>query len=155
MEPELSVSRDIAATPQAVFAAVSDITRMGEWSPENHANEWKDGVTQAEPGARWVGHNRNGDYEWSTEARVSEMTADQRFYFECLAPDFNDFHFANWGFDIEATDGGCRVTQHWQDLRPDAAKQGVSEISGVADRVAHNKAGMEATLAGIAAALEG
>lgn len=155
MEPELSISRDIAASPEAVFAAVSDVTRMGEWSPENHANTWKDGVTQAEIGARWVGENRNGDFEWSTESRVSELVANERFYFECLAPTFNDFHFANWGFDIEATDSGCRVTQHWQDLRPEIAKQGSSEISGVGDRTAHNKAGMEATLNGLASALEG
>lgn len=154
MEPDLSVSRDIAASPEAVFAAVTDVTRMGEWSPENYANEWKDGVTEAAIGARWVGHNRNGDKEWSTEARVAELVPNERFTFECVAPEYNDFHFATWRFDIEATDGGSRVTQSWQDLRPEASRQGVSPISGVGDRVPHNQAGMEATLAGIAAALE-
>jgi len=123
MEPQLSVSQDINASPAAVYAALTDVTRMGEWSPENHANEWKDGATQAAVGARWVGHNRNGE-------------------------------FASWGFDIEATDNGCRVTEHWQDLRPEAAKAGVSEISGVGDRVPHNKTGMEATLAALAQAVE-
>lgn len=154
MQPELSISRSIAASPEAVYAAITDVTRMGEWSPENHTNEWKDGVSQAEVGARWVGHNRNGDKEWSTESRVAELVPNERFYFECLAPAFNDFHFANWGFDIEAGDGGCTVTQHWQDLRPEAAK-GDPSISGVTDRAAHNQAGMEATLAGLANALEG
>lgn len=154
MEPELSVSREIAASPAAVWSAISDVTRMGEWSPENHANEWKDGVTSAAVGARWVGHNRNGEFEWTTESRVADLVENQRFYFECLAPDFNDFHFASWGFDIEATDGGCRVTEHWQDLRPEAAKQGSAQISGVTDRTAHNKLGMEATLAALAQAVE-
>ncbi len=154
MEPELSVSRSIAASPEAVYAALTDVTRMGEWSPENHTNEWKDGFSQAEMGARWVGHNRNGDKEWSTEARVSQLVPNERFYFECIAPDFNDFHFANWGFDIEASDGGCTVTEHWQDLRPEASKAS-SAISGVTDRVEHNRLGMEATLAGLAQSVEG
>ena len=155
MEPDLSISRDIAASPEAVFAAITDVTRMGEWSPENHTNEWKDGTTTAAIGARWIGHNRNGDHEWSTEARVAELVPDKRFTFECLAPDYNDFHFATWRFDIEATDGGCRVTQSWQDLRPEASRQGTSKISGVADRTTHNRDGMERTLAGLAAAVEG
>ena len=154
MEPELSVSRDIAASPEAVFAALTDITRMGEWSPENHSNVWKDGVTEAAVGARWVGENRNGDHEWTTEARVSELVPNERFTFECLAPAFNDFHFSTWRYDIEPIEGGCRVTEHWQDLRPDAIK-GDASVSGVSDRVTHNKAGMEQTLAALAAAVEG
>ena len=154
MEPELSVSQEINATPAAVYAALTDITRMGDWSPENHANEWKDGATEAAVGARWVGHNRNGEFEWTTEARVAELVENQRFYFECLAPDYNDFHFASWGYDIEATENGCRVTEHWQDLRPEAAKQGVSEISGVGDREAHNRTGMQATLEALARSVE-
>jgi len=154
MDPDLSVSRDIAASPEVVYPALVVITRMGEWSPENHANEWKDGVAEAVVGARWVGHNRNGDKEWSTESRVAELVPNERFTFECLAPAFGDFHFATWRYDIEPIDGGCRVTEHWQDLRPESAK-GDPTISGVTDRVAHNRAGMEQTLAALAAAVEG
>lgn len=155
MEPQLSVSRDITASAEAVFTALTDVTRMGEWSPENYANEWTGGAEGPAIGARWVGHNRNGDFEWSTEARVAELVPNERFTFECLAPDFDDFHFATWRFDIETTDGGCRVTESWQDLRPEAAKSGTSQISGVTDRAEHNRLGMEQTLAGLAAAVEG
>ena len=154
MEPELSISRDISAPPSAVFAAITDVTRMGEWSPENHANEWKDGASQAQVGAHWVGHNRNGEYEWSTESRVTELVADQRFYFECIAPAYDNFHFASWGFDIEPTSSGCRVTQHWQDHRPEEMRNAPSQISGVTDRVAHNQAGMHATLEALAKSVE-
>ena len=30
----VSVSREVAAPPEEVFALVSDLTRMGEWAPE-------------------------------------------------------------------------------------------------------------------------
>lgn len=155
MEPDVTVSRDIAASPEAAFAALIDITRMGEWSPENYQNEWKDGATEAAVGARWVGHNRNGDKEWSTESIVDELVENERFTFKCVAPAHGDFHFATWRFDIEATDGGCRVSESWQDFRPQAMREEVSPISGVGDRIPHNQAGMEQTLAGLAAAIEG
>ena len=43
MADKLEISRDIAAPPEAVYAAISDVTRMGEWSEECHTCEWHDG----------------------------------------------------------------------------------------------------------------
>ncbi|MBJ7509613.1 MAG: SRPBCC family protein, partial [Ilumatobacteraceae bacterium] len=34
------ISKEVNATPQAVWALVSDLPRMGEWSPENQGGEW-------------------------------------------------------------------------------------------------------------------
>ena len=151
MTPDLEVSRDIAASPSAVFAALTDITRMGEWSPETYLAEWNEGFDGPAVGAKFTGHNRNGEKEWTTEAEIVELVADQRFFFDCNA---RGFVFAKWGYSIEAIDGGCRVTEYNQDLRPEAALARSAEISGVTDRLAHNRAGMEATLERLAAALE-
>lgn len=151
MTPDLDVSRDIAAQPSVVFDAITDITRMGEWSPETVRAEWNDGVEQAAVGAKFTGHNRNGDKEWTTEATVVELVADQRFFFDC---DFRGFVFAKWGYAIEATESGCRVTEYSQDLRPEEAKGMSTSMSGVADRHTHNRAGMETTLERLAAAVE-
>lgn len=151
MTPDLEVSRDIAASPEAVFEALTDITRMGEWSPENFATEWKDGFTEAAVGAIYTGHNRHGDREWTTDARIVELVPNERFFFDCLS---RDFVFAKWGYAIEATDGGSRVTEYWQDLRPEAALERSASISGVVDRVEHNRTGMATTLANLAAAVE-
>ena len=73
MIPDIEVSRDIAASPAAVFAALTDITRMGEWSPENYRSEWNEGYDHAEVGAEHTGHNRNGDKEWTTMSRIVEL----------------------------------------------------------------------------------
>ncbi len=151
MNATVEVSRDIAAAPAAVFAAISDVTRMGEWSPECHTCEWDDGATGPAVGVMFTGHNRNGDKEWTTQGRITACDPGERFAFDAL---FGDFVFAKWSYDIEATDTGCRVTESWVDLRPAAAIEAAAEISGVADRTAHNRAGMEATLAGLAAAVE-
>ena len=151
MTPDIEVSRDIAASPEAVFAAITDITRMGEWSPETRRAEWNEGFDRAEVGAQYTGHNQNGDKEWSIMATIVELMPCERFFFDCSS---RDFVFAKWGYAIEPTATGCRVTEYAQDLRPEASKARGESISGVADRVTHNLAGMEATLERLAAALE-
>jgi uncharacterized protein YndB with AHSA1/START domain len=146
MSRNVEVSRDIAASPEAVFAAVSDVTRMGEWSPECHACEWGDGATAPAVGVTFTGHNRHGDDEWTIESKIVECVPGTRFAFDATV---GDFAYARWSYDIEATDGGSRVTESWEDKRP----QEFIDASAV-DRAVHNKAGMEATLTGLAAAVE-
>lgn len=147
----LNVSRDIAASPEDVFAAISDVTRMGEWSPECHTCEWKDGATEPAVGVMFTGHNRHGDKEWTTEGKIVACDPGERFVFDAM---FGDFCFATWGYEIEATGSGCRVTETWEDHRPQEFIDAGKSISGVDDRSVHNRTGMEATLAGLAAAVE-
>ena len=56
----------VAAAPEKVYELVSDVTRMGEWSPETTSAEWIDGATGPAVGARFKGRNRNGVARWST-----------------------------------------------------------------------------------------
>ncbi len=151
MDSALEVSRVIKASASDIFAAITDITRMGEWSPETYAAEWNEGFSEAALGASYTGHNRNGDAEWSTEATIVDFVPNERFFFDCS---FKGFVFAKWGYTIEPADTGCIVTEHAQDLRPEEAKARSASISGVSDRAAHNRAGMVETLDRLAAALE-
>lgn len=151
MTPDVEVSRIINAAPGDIWAALTDITRMGEWSPECHLAEWNDGATTAAVGVEFTGHNRHGDKEWSTVAEIVDLVPDQRFFFDCKV---GDFVFARWGYTIEATDSGSRVTEYNQDLRPESVKGRSASISGVEDRLTHNRAGMEKTLERLAAAVE-
>lgn len=151
MTPDLEVSRDIAASPQAVFAAITDITRMGEWSPETVSAEWNEGFEGPAVGAKYTGLNRHGEKEWSIEAEIVELVPNERFFFDCNS---RGYVFAKWGYSIAPTDSGCTVTEYWQDLRPESALERSVQVSGVKDRIAHNRAGMETTLDRLAAALE-
>jgi uncharacterized protein YndB with AHSA1/START domain len=147
----VEVSRDIKASPMAVWSAVSDVTRMGEWSPECHTCAWAEDATGPAVGARFVGHNRNGEYEWTTEAEITECVPGERFAFDGV---FGDLRFSHWAYVIEPTDEGCRVTEVWDDGRPDSIVEATTKISGVTNRGDHNRTGMEATLARLAAAVE-
>lgn len=151
MTDHVEVSRDIKAPPEAVWNAITDITRMGEWSPECHTCSWNDGAAGPEVGARFTGQNRNGDFEWTTECEVTESVPGEAFCFDGV---FGDLRFAKWGYRIEPTDDGCRVTETWTEGRPPEVIELTKSISGVEDRASHNRKGMEETLARLAAAVE-
>jgi uncharacterized protein YndB with AHSA1/START domain len=151
MTQRIEISRDIAAPPEAVYDAISDITRMGEWSQECHTCEWHEGHDGPEVGATFDGHNRNGDKEWTTQGEVIEAEPGRAFAFECS---MMDFHFSTWGYRIEPTETGCRVTEWSEDLRPESALEFSKQMSGVDDRTERNRQTMSATLERLAAALE-
>ena len=151
MTDKLEISRDIAAHPVAVYAAIADIERMGEWSEECYACEWKDGFDRPVVGARFSGHNRNGELEWTTDATIIEAEPGRSFVFQCA---MFDFHYATWGYRIEPTDAGCRVTEWTEDLRPESALAFAKKTSGIDDRAARNRQTMSGTLERLAAALE-
>lgn len=151
MGERIEVTREIAASPEAVYAAISDVTRMGEWSEECYACEWHEGFDGPVVGAVFDGHNRNGEHEWTTQGKVIEADPGRAFAFECS---MFDFHFSTWGYRIEPTEKGCRVTEWTEDLRPESVLEVSQQLSGVVDRAERNRQTMSRTLERLAAALE-
>lgn len=151
MVDRLEVSRHIAAPPEVVYAAISDVTRMGEWSEECYACEWHAGFDGPVVGATFDGHNRNGEHDWTTQGRVVEAVEGRAFAFECS---MMDFHFSTWGYRIEPTEAGCCVTEWSEDLRPESVLEFSQQLSGVEDRTGRNRETMRATLERLAGALE-
>jgi len=147
----VSVGRDIAAPAERVWALVSDVTRMGEWSPESVGATWLGGATAAKPGAKFRGANRNAKKKWNTIGVVADADPGRRFSFRVTAVGLK---VAEWIYEFEPTAAGCRVTETWIDQRGRIAKALGKPVSGVADRVAHNHAGIEQTLERLAAAAE-
>ncbi len=122
---------------------VSDLTRMGEWSPENEEATWLRGATGPQPGATFRGTNRNGKKKWKTVGTIVEMDPGRLFTFRITAAGFK---VAEWRYKFETTPSGCQVTETWIDQRGRLAKALGKPVSGVEDRVAHNRSSMERTL---------
>jgi hypothetical protein len=64
-----SVTVHMAASPEKVWALVSDVTRIGEFSPETFEAQWLDGATGPAVGAKFRGHvkrNGKGPVYWTT-----------------------------------------------------------------------------------------
>jgi len=149
MTDQVVVTREIAAPAETVWTLVSDLPRMGDWSPENRGGQWVRGATGPAPGARFKGENRNGDKSWSTDVKVIDAVPGRRFSFLVTV---GPVKIALWEYDIEETPDGCRVTETWTDRRGWLAKKAGGRASGVSNRVEHNRDGMERTLARLDAA---
>lgn len=148
---EVSVTREIAASPQRVWAMVADLPRMGEWSPENEGATWRKGASGPVSGARFVGRNRNGAKRWTTDGVVVDADPGRVF---CFRITVKGVKVAQWRYAFEPTATGCQVTETWTDQRSALAKLVGGRVSGVSDRPTHNRATMEATLDRLKAAAE-
>jgi len=58
------------ATPEQVWAIISDVTRIGDWSHECRAAEWLGETRRAAPGARFRGGNTVGRMSWSRQCEI-------------------------------------------------------------------------------------
>jgi uncharacterized protein YndB with AHSA1/START domain len=147
----VKVTQAIDAPAERVWAMVSDVTRMGEWSPENQGARWLQGATGPKQGAKFEGTNRNGRKKWKTIGRIVETEPGRVFSFQVTAAGFN---VAEWRFEFESTESGCQVTEVWIDRRGHIAAALGKPVSGVGDRLSHNRAGMEETLRRLKSAAE-
>jgi uncharacterized protein YndB with AHSA1/START domain len=149
--PQVEVGVDVAAPAETVYELVSDVRRMGEWSPECERCEWLGGAGGAAPGARFRGHNRIGARRWSTVSTVVAADPGRAFGFRTSAL---GLPVAEWRYTISPTPGGCRVTESWRDARGALIRAAGRITTGVRDRAGHNRQGMERTLARLKAAAE-
>jgi uncharacterized protein YndB with AHSA1/START domain len=147
----VSVTRSIAAPPEKVYALVTDLPRMGEWSPENQGGSWTGGTTEAAVGSKFKGHNANESKKWSTIATVIAAEPGRRFAFRVAV---GPVKVADWSYDIEAEGTGSKVTETWTDRRNWLATKLGGIASNVSDRATHNREGMVITLERLAATAE-
>lgn len=144
MDDEVSVTRQIGAPADAVWAMVADVTRMGEWSPENEGAEWLRGADRGHTGARFRGVNRHGKKRWTTVGRVTDSDPGRTFRFRVTS---SRFPVADWGYQFEVTPSGCLVTESWRDRRGRLVRVLGKLVTGVEHDAAYSRAGMEETLA--------
>jgi uncharacterized protein YndB with AHSA1/START domain len=99
------VTVQVDATRESVWRLVTDVTRYGEWSPENRRGAWT-----GEPGlgAVFKGTNRHGVMQWTTKCTVIEYEPPSRFAFEVAESRMR------WGYRLEEVDGRTRLTE-WRE----------------------------------------
>ena len=107
------VSLWMAASPEEVWALVSDVTRIGEFSPETFEAAWTRGSTGPAEGAYFKGHVRRngvGPTYW-TPCRVTRCVPNDVFEFTVGT---DSVSVNNWGYRIDAENGGTRVTEYFR-----------------------------------------
>jgi hypothetical protein len=72
----------IDASPDNVYALITDLPTLTSLAEEAAAMEWRNGDA-AGPGAVFKGHNRNGIFRWSTKCcTVTDAEPGQVFAFD-------------------------------------------------------------------------
>jgi hypothetical protein len=103
----------MGADPEAVWDLVSDVTRIGEFSPETFEARWTRGSTGPEVGAYFKGHVRRngvGPVYW-TLCRVTECEAGRDFGF---VVEVNGEAINHWRYQLRPVDGGTEVTESFE-----------------------------------------
>jgi len=111
MEMRGEATLTIAAAPDAIYGLISDITRMGEWSPECIGCDWMDGHDKAVVGAQFHGHNRNDSNAWTTPNTIVVADEGREFAWVVGRP---DFVVCSWRFVFEPNGTGTKVTESFQ-----------------------------------------
>ena len=144
MAGQIEESIDIDAPPERLYDMVSDLSRMGEWSPENQGGKWVGGATGAAEGAKFKGRNRSGSRRWSTVATIVTANPPKEVAWESKAAGLK---IALWRYRFEPNGrGGTTVVESTEDRRGRLMHVIGRTASGVADREAANKKNMRATL---------
>lgn len=146
----VSVTRIINVPGPKAWALVTDLPRMGEWSPENQGGQW---VKASGPslGAILKGSNKNGRRKWSTKVRVTEFEPQRRFAFDLVV---GGHVMCTWGYEVDDRGSSCEVRHFWVDKRNGFDRRLGKLVSGVSDRAEYNRKNMEITLANLAKSAE-
>ncbi len=138
-----SASTVIAAPPERVYGLLADVTNMGRWSPETYKCQWLDGATEAKPGVRFKGWNKDAlgpmPVRWSTVCTVTAAEPGQELSFTVRQSG------ATWTYRFQPDDqGGTILTE----TRTDGDKPLVAKIFNkvVPNRDAKLVDGMKQTL---------
>lgn len=143
MTNTLEASIEIAATPQDVWTIVSDLKRMGEWSPQCRKMRVSGEVRE---GTKTFNINRKGFLVWPTTSKVVRFEPNKAIAFRV------NENRTIWSYTLEATETGTRVVERRE------APTGTSQVSqfliktvlgGAESFEADMIVGMNATLARI------
>jgi RimJ/RimL family protein N-acetyltransferase len=101
----------VGVRPEAAYRAVSDLPRMGGWSPENRGGEWVEPARGPVVGATFRGRNENASGAFETIATVVEAEPPTSFAF-CVAPPGEAG--TTWRYTFRASGIGTTVTEAFE-----------------------------------------
>jgi len=108
-----SVTVHMAAPPDKIWDLVSDVTKIGRYSPETFEAEWLEGATGPAVGAKFRGHvkrNGIGPIYWTT-CTVTTCEPGKEFAFGVGT---SDKPLNIWSYRLEPSGDGTDVTESFQ-----------------------------------------
>lgn len=132
--PVIEQSITIDAAPEQVWSVVSDLARMGEWSPQCKKMFVFGGPVKR--GTRTVNINRRGPLVWPTSSKVVAFEPNREIAWKIAE------NGTVWGFELTPTGDGTTLVQTRK-----APGGETSALSGfLVDKVFGGNSGFEAEL---------
>lgn len=147
--PLIEESVEINASAEDVWAVISDLQRMGEWSPQCKKMIIRGGPVGL--GTRTININRRGPLVWPTTSKVIRFAPNQELAFRVAE------NRTVWSYTLEPAGAGVKVTERRE------VANGTTKVSsflvdkmmgGTTNFEAELKLGMAETLAEIKRAAE-
>jgi len=149
-----AVTLHMDASPERVWRLVSDITKLGEYSPEVVEAEWINGATGPAVGAEYRGHVKRNEI-WPvlywTRCKITQCVPGEVFEFVVIV--FNR-PVNTWRYEFRATDGGGTDVTESFDLGDNLFVRIWSPLGGFL-RERRNRRDMLRTLERVKAVAEG
>lgn len=134
---------------------ISDVTRMGEWSPACYRCEWVKGANGPEPGSRFKGYNRDRGARWWTECEITASEPGKVFEFRTVdglfSVGYRGKEMTRWRYELEPDGLGTKVTESFELVALPPLLRPVAFVLNRQDR----KAGIRTTLERLKTAAEG
>jgi uncharacterized protein YndB with AHSA1/START domain len=102
----------VLAPPDRVYQLVSNVTRMGQWSPECYRCQWLDGARGPAVGVRFKGYNRRRWLRWSTICTVTKAEPGRVLVFEAR-PRGGKVQ-SRWRYEFEPDQGGTILRESFE-----------------------------------------
>ncbi|MCD2145331.1 SRPBCC family protein [Gordonia paraffinivorans] len=96
-------SIEIDATPEQVWSVISDLERMGEWSPQCKKMIIRGGTVGL--GTRTININRRGPLVWPTTSKVVRFEPNREIAFRVAE------NHTVWSYTITPGDSGVTLTE--------------------------------------------
>lgn len=107
-----SVTEDLPADADELFALLTDIERLPAWNKHNHhVVETPDALVE---GAEWVVETRALGSKWNSRAQVLELDRAARRFVHRSASDDGNPSYARWKWQVAATEHGSQITVTWE-----------------------------------------
>ncbi|ORB72598.1 SRPBCC family protein [Mycobacterium scrofulaceum] len=100
--PLLQAQIDIDAPVSAVWALISDLRRMPEWSPQCR---WMKTFGPLRQGTRTLNINRRNRMFWPTTCTIVEVVPETKLAFRV------DTNNTIWSYELEPSDQGTRLIE--------------------------------------------
>jgi Polyketide cyclase / dehydrase and lipid transport len=141
----------IACPAGPLYEMVSDVTRMGEWSPVCKACWWDEG-DGPRVGAWFTGRNERPGQTWETRCEVIAAEPGREFAFVVRGS-------VRWGYSFDPVGASTRVTESWEILPEGIAafkeKYGDDAVTQMAARQADARENIAASLHAMKQGVEG